>query len=447
MSFLHSHSAECHKSELELFSILPTQTNVENSYYCHYSPVSSITHDAPIDFQVNGSSEEYIDLAHSLLSVKVQVVPEQAGLKKEDLDKDANNFGVINNFCSSLFSSVDVALNQKSVSSASTHYAYRAYIESLLNYSRDSRESHLTAGLWYDDSPGQYDTLHKLVGDKNAGLEKRREYFVDENTVDLLAPIHADIFNSDKYLLNNVDLSLRFVRNKSDFLLMQSADAIQRKVLLREVSLIIRKVKVSPSIILQHARLLQQNSVKMNLTKVEIKSFTLARGAMSQVIDNAVLGALPKRVTLFFVTNKAFNGSKQANPYNFQHFDLNYLSLVCNGVKIPSEPLKPNFDNKNYVRSFHTIFSGLNSHYSDVGNLINRDNFSQGNAIYCFDLTPDMSASCGSHYNLVKTGQLRVELGFSKALAETINCVLYCEFDSVIELDSHRQVTTSDIAA
>lgn len=106
MSYLHSHSNECHKSELELFSVLPTQTNVESSYYCHYSPVSSLSQEAPIEFVIPGNSEDYIDLAHTLLSVKAQVVPVKEDAKQEDIDKDNDNFSVINNFCSSLFSNV-----------------------------------------------------------------------------------------------------------------------------------------------------------------------------------------------------------------------------------------------------------------------------------------------------------------------------------------------------
>lgn len=442
MSFLHSHSTECHKSELDLFTVLPTQTSVESSYYCHYSPVSSLTQDGAIDFVIPGNSDEYIDLSHSLLSVQAQVVPVNPNEKKEDLDKDANNFGVINNFLSSLFASVDVSLNQKTVSSASSHYAYRAYIECLLNYSSDSRNGHLTAGLWYDDTPGQMETLHKTAAPKNKGLESRREHFVNEKIVDLLAPIHADIFNSDRFLLNNVDLSLRFVRNKSEFLLMQSAESIQRKVVIREISVIMRKVKVSPSVLIHHAKMLANSTAKYPITRVEIKSFTLAKGTMSQVIDNAVLGALPKRVTLFFVSNKAFNGSKLHNPYNLQNFNVNNLNLVCNGVKVPAKALTPNFEGKNYIRSFYSVYSGTGSHYSDFSNQINRDNYPNGMTVYVHDLTPDMSASCGSHFNLVRTGNLRIELSFLTALDDSINLMLYGEWDSVLELDSHRVVTS-----
>ena len=43
-------------------------------------------------------------------------------------------------------------------------------------------------------------------------------------------------------------------------------------------------------------------------------------------------------------------------------------------------------------------------------------------------------------WNLVKHGSLRLEVRFEKALSVTINCIVYAEFDNVLEIDSSRQV-------
>jgi hypothetical protein len=42
-------------------------------------------------------------------------------------------------------------------------------------------------------------------------------------------------------------------------------------------------------------------------------------------------------------------------------------------------------------------------------------------------------------FQLIKQDNLRV-IHFAEALAETINVVLYAEFDNVIEIDRNRQV-------
>ena len=43
-------------------------------------------------------------------------------------------------------------------------------------------------------------------------------------------------------------------------------------------------------------------------------------------------------------------------------------------------------------------------------------------------------------FQLIKQGNLRVEIHFAEALTATINVVLYAEFDNVIEIDRNRQV-------
>ena len=43
-------------------------------------------------------------------------------------------------------------------------------------------------------------------------------------------------------------------------------------------------------------------------------------------------------------------------------------------------------------------------------------------------------------FQLIKQGNLHVEIHFAEALAGTINDVLYAEFDNVIEIDRNRQV-------
>ena len=55
--------------------------------------------------------------------------------------------------------------------------------------------------------------------------------------------------------------------------------------------------------------------------------------------------------------------------------------------------------------------------------------------LFAFDFTPDLSANCAGHWNLVKHGSLRLEVRFEK-----FKCIVYAEFDNVLEIDSSHQV-------
>ncbi len=70
-----------------------TQTSVESGLYVNYHPVSSITGGAPIEFDVNATGEDYLDLANSLLHVRAKIVK----INGDNL-KAANTVGPVNNF-------------------------------------------------------------------------------------------------------------------------------------------------------------------------------------------------------------------------------------------------------------------------------------------------------------------------------------------------------------
>ncbi|XP_020296499.1 uncharacterized protein F54H12.2-like [Pseudomyrmex gracilis] len=149
MSFLHTHSCECFKSELNLFTLPPTQTSIKSSQWIYYKPLSTLADDAPIEFVVPGHGEDYINLAHTLLSLRVILNTPEAppAASNSGGDAVAASVGPVNNFLHSMFNQIDVYFNQKLVSPPNNAYAYRAYLETLLNYSSESKTSHLTTSL------------------------------------------------------------------------------------------------------------------------------------------------------------------------------------------------------------------------------------------------------------------------------------------------------------
>ena len=196
--------------------------------------------------------------------------------------------------------------------------------------------------------------------------------------------------------------------------------------------------------LLAHTKTLEHGTAKYPITHVEVKSFTLPSGIHSKTLDNVFLGQVPKRVIIGFVSNKAFNGDVKKNPFNFHHYKTNYFSLYVDGEQIPTKPLQSHYevDKETSVLAYHTLFTGTGVHFSNTGNSISREDYSNGYCLMAFDLTPDLAASETSHWNLVRNGNVRIEMGFDEALEETLNCIVYAEFDNVIEIDRHRNVTT-----
>ena len=71
----------------------------------------------------------------------------------------------------SLFNQVDIILAGKVISSSANTYPYRAYIETLLNYSKKAKNTLLRMGLFCKDTAGHFDELDPTSG--NTGLNKK----------------------------------------------------------------------------------------------------------------------------------------------------------------------------------------------------------------------------------------------------------------------------------
>jgi len=76
-------------------------------------------------------------------------------------------------------------------------------------------------------------------------------------------------------------------------------------------------------------------------------------------------------------------------------------------MQIPRRPIQSNFSKNDplYVEAYHTLFSGTGIHFLNEGNSISRDDYANSYTLFTFDLTPDLSANCAGHWNLVKQKQ------------------------------------------
>lgn len=300
MAFINSHTSPTIKTELDIFAIPPTQNSVESGSIQCYRPVSALTDTAPIEFIIPASSEEYIDLSHITLHLFVRIVGQQN-----------QNVAPVNNFLHSMFSQVDVFLNQRNVCPPTSHYSYRSYIEKLLNYGNEAKDTHLQTDFWYSDDAGQMDRI--VVGDdneENSGYETRKNLTLNGRIIELYGHLHCDLFNQNKYLINGVELSIRLVKEKAAFCLMSATPATFD---ITEANLFVRKIRINPSILVAHARILATCPARYPITRVEIKTVTIPAGIQSKTVDNLFIGQLPKRwsdTTTKFMSHEHLNGIK-----------------------------------------------------------------------------------------------------------------------------------------
>ena len=484
MSYVHPFSKRCDKSEIDLFSVPPTQQSLERGRWIDYAPLSSVENpDSAITYLIAGT-DEYIDLSKTILTVTGKIL---MGDGKTDLSGgNQTSVAPVNNFLHSLFKQVDVYLNGKQVTPAMGTYAYRAYIETLLNYDVSAKKSQFTSALYYKDTATKMDEAGSLPGDPedisfikssfpgqaaprdsdketvkitpagsgNQGFVKRSKFIRNGKQFVLSGPIFADIFMNDRLLLNMVDIKVVLNRSNPKFCLMDLSGSgtpqVKPEVKLTDVILKIRKVKVDQAVSDGIERMLKQTPALYPVRRVECKILTVPENLPTTRQDNIFSGIIPKTFVVGFVAVDAASGVYTKNPYNFAHFGVTSLSLTANGEEIPFKQLTLKYpkdpDGKidpatdaelDFDEAYNTLFSGTGKIYSNAGLDIDRDDYPGGYALYAFDLTPDMCKS-SLYFNTVQRGSLSLALTFRKAINHALAMVCYGDFENVIRIDSER---------
>ena len=255
MAFVHRQSCEGVKSELDLFAVPPTQTSIEDGRWIEHQPLTSLDSGGPIEFILPGTGDAYIDLANTYLLIRAKVVRAVG----TELAPDTP-VAPVNNWLHSLFSQVDVYLNDTLVTPSSNTYPFRAYVDTLLSYGAEAKTTQLTSQLWYKDTAGHMDAT--IADGGNTGLVERRRHISESRVVEMMGRLHVDLFLQDRFILNGVSVKIRLVRSKDAFSLMASGQNPDYKVQIVDAVLFARKAVLSPTVQMAHIKALEKGTAK-----------------------------------------------------------------------------------------------------------------------------------------------------------------------------------------
>lgn len=320
-------------------------------------------------------------------------------------------------------------------------YAYKAYLDVVLGFAKDARKSYLTASGFFDDANS------KEAFTENQSLLIRPKTITTDGkgvTIELQGKLHLDLFFQPKSILGGVQVKLFFIPNDPKFYLNLIDETITPSVQFEDISLFMNRAKIAYPVVSAHTQALSKGSAKYPIVRGLVKSFNINSGVVDSTIDNAIFGTLPRRIFIVLVKNKAFAGNYLANPYNFEKFNVNYLAVHIDGQQYPMKAYTPDFEKNFYSREYLALFESLNQLTTDSTISLNKEEWVKGNVIYGFNFAPDLGDDCCKmgFANLIKSGALKIEIKFKQALVETITLLMYCEYDSLVEIDLNREVHT-----
>ena len=418
-------------SELMLFTPPMVNKGITNVSFSESRPVNSISDGIEISLKASGL--QYLDLERCRLKVRFKIT-DSAG---KDI-KAGTKVAPVNLALHSFFKQCDVYLQHQLVSTSGNLYPYKSLFDVLLGYGQDAKRSHLQASMYYKDWPNRMDYPAEKKQLENPGWKYRFDATTGSKTVDLEGKLFLDAFNFSRYLLNEVLVSVRFFQSSDDFRLL-SGEGVDKKfkVELLDVAILGCYVTLDPEVVKAHTKSLEKEKAIYPYTSTQMKSFAVPKGQFSASFGDIYSGKVPNNLVLGIVSAEAAAGSQQKNPFNFEHCDLESVTLYVNDQSIPFKPLEFNFDEDLYTAGYLSLFSLQHDIGCDVGLDIMLGDYDGGYCLIAFDIKAEVD---GTEQSLPRYGNVKLDLRFRKALPEAVNVILYCGMDSVLYIDQARAV-------
>ena len=429
-------SGECMKNELNFFGDPISQSEVENSKLVEFLPIQAIDPENSIRFRIVGNEREYIDLRSSYVVMNVKLV-------KEDKTAFAATevFYPINNFFHSIFNKVNISFNNILVATDHTNYATRAYLQTLLNFDRNTQDSLLSASLWKKDTPGKFESIAEssaTAGNVGAKWRKKMCQISDnEGSIQLAGRLFVDLFSQDRFFPNNVDIDIELIQNKANYPFYGN---IKMNFIIKQISFFARKVTVNKEVLNRIERKFSSTPATFPFVRSVVKTIPIVQNSTNIHQDNLFLGSIPTRIFIAFAETTAHDKTQIGkNPFNYQHFNINYIAIYKNDTMIPSKAYTPDFENFQFGRSFYSIFQATNSYFNENTVDINTTEYIKGSCIWGFDMTPDRCSN-NDFFHKIENGNIRLEVRFKTPVESNLTCIIYADYSNILQITSKREI-------
>ena len=428
MARIHRASNVAILPSLAFWHVPDTQHSILQDVEYEVRPASLFTSSTPLRFEVRSPENEFVQLNESHLWLKMKVTLSKKGGAKVE-GKDWANVHPVNNFLHSVFKHVALYINNRAVTVTPSNYSYRAFMENLLSFAYSAKAGRLSAVGWAEEVGKRRKIITDGVNDDPA-----------ISVVDFEGMLNLDLSFQEKAIPGDVQLVLELIPNNPSFYLPCTGD-VTASVDFIDTAWYVHKAIISPNTLEGLRFGFSKAAARYCHTRTEVRQATVPANVFDYTLDNIVMGSLPRRIIVGFVSTAAFNGSS-TDPFAFQHFDLNFLSAFVDSTPYPLRPYTPDFRRNNFVREFRALYRALNQTGTETYVELDRAKFKE-RPFFAFNFAPDLSngGSFSSHVNTKKNGHLRLQLKFENKLEASIVAIVLCEFDSCLELDSLGNIT------
>ena len=372
--------------------------------------------------------------------------------KKDNPIPPESNVSCVNNLLHSLFSQIDLSLNDEIITSMTGMYPYSSYIQSVLCTNKTNNEIKEEAALFIKDDAANMDDPD-LRG-WNSGLYKRGQYLRKSRVFDLCGPLYLDISNANKHLLNGLSVKLSLWRTKNKFYIMRPnvvTDSSGAPVINTESFVIkilsatwhVCQITPNPAMYLAHEKILaKEKFARYNYYKTDCRKSQIPAGSYSFELADVFQGRVPVKLYLGLTYAANSSGDMSLNPFQFINANLSSLTCSLDGKPIEGSMKHMTYGDtmheSNFVQAYYSLFK--NDENVEKNCQISRSEFFSGYNIYSVQVQSDIRTESGDVFPLAKEGNFSINLTFGQATADPLSLIMLAYFPTTVKIDSGRNV-------
>ena len=446
-------SAAVRNKRTQLFEMPPTDMSMQASREVRINPqTTGIT---PISFEFTSSS--YLDMSKSYVEVELQVKNAADGANWAA----ATRTHLVNNLAHSIFKQLVVRLNGTLITPQTDHYHQLAFIETVLNHSKEDAEDALECQGFYDcfDMPDdgdadeftadQQNTAHDdyaaLAEDRKRAVLARVKFLRGNRVVMRFSPA-LEVFRLPRLLVPGVQIQLELYLHNPSMWCIQYHGAVVPRMTEADISarLVLHQVSLQPNVDMEiRAKRSKGASVCYPVVRSALRTFSHTRTKRDFEVQDPFYKQVPNRIIVALVRQAAFNGDRRYNPFTYELYNLQTVTLTINGEEYPYTTLELNHDNGNKdVRGYHRFLEATGCLQRGKGNLIKKKDWGHGKkaCLLAFDLTANKSVDTPV-LSPEQAGDVVLKIHFGDDAPYDLTVLVYGEFENVIEISGIGAVT------
>ena len=321
---------------------VPIVDDVLSSHEQENYPTTSLDENCK-EFELQTDRNSYVDLRQSFFALKLKFVKglcydtykiKEKKKEHEDYsvvftetgtvdDKEEEKEGAwvtyVNNLLHSIFSNVELYINNQQINNSNGLYAHRSYI---LNNSKGSIAEYKGVlhceGYDYEQDPEDISNpLPDPFYTRRKKLLSRPDGFM------LYGKMGIDFFSTSELLYPNMKIRLRLFRARPNFYMISDNPDVSLGIV--DCSLYTRHIALKDNYHKKRMGILAYAPVEYNYLETLAKTFIIPARQNQLFQENIFNNAPFRRIAIAMNTNSAFTGSFTGNPFWYQQFDLRQI--------------------------------------------------------------------------------------------------------------------------